>query len=289
MSFLITTDATCDLTENLIPENFDILPMSIFLGDDEFDGKNKVLTHKEFYDKIREGAEPTTSLINEFTATEFFEEKLKAGQDVLHIAFSSGLTSGFVAQTNAVNALKTKYPERKIDIVDSRAASLGQGLLCLYTAKKRDSGATLEETRDYAEDLKSNICHLFTVEDLFHLFRGGRVSKASAVLGTALNIKPTLHMDDAGHLIPDGKVPGRKKALNKLVSKMQELMLPIDQQDVVLISHTDCIDDAQFVAKKIEQATGITNFEFGYIGPVIGSHVGVGTVAIFFLGTERFK
>ena len=288
MSYYITTDATCDFPQQLIGfENFEIIPMSYTIGDTEY-GFDKKLTNQEFYDLVRNGAMPTTSLITTYTASEFFRPILQAGNDILHICFSSGLSSTYQNVLIAVEELKKEFPERKIYMLDSKCASSGEGLLVYYALKARDNGMSIEDNYKETLDRKDHICHYFTPNDLYHLMRGGRVSKTAAIAGTILQIKPILYANVDGKLSSIDKVKGRKKALVELEHYMQSKMIA-EENEIVFISHADCLEEAEFVKEKIIEKTGITNIVIEYIGPVIGSHTGQGTVALFFIGKDKIE
>ena len=215
-----------------------------------------------------------------------FEKFLSAGRDVLVVAFSSGLSGTEGSYRVAAKELKEKYPDRTVLVVDSLCASMGEGLFVDYIVKKADSGATIEETAEYAESLKLHICHYFTVDNLFHLKRGGRVSTATAVMGSVLNIKPVLHVDDAGHLVPVSKTMGRKKSVQALVKYMEELQT-MEKDDPIFISHGDCREDVDYLIRLLEEKFPGHEIVVNYIGPVIGTHSGAGTVALFFKGRRR--
>ena len=240
---------------------------------------------KEFYDKMRGGAMATTALVNPFTARDAMERYLKQGKGVLYLAFSSGLSGSCQSAIAAGKELEEKCPGM-VAVVDTLAASMGQGLLVYYAAEYRKGGHNLSETAAYIEDLKHRLCHYFTVNDLFHLYRGGRVKKSTAIVGTILKIKPLLHVDTEGHLIPVKNIMGRKKALLGLVDRMEEKTKGV-KNDIVFISHGDCIEDAEFVKKEITERFGIQNFVISGIGTVVGSHSGPETVALFFVGTGK--
>lgn len=214
------------------------------------------------------------------------EPFLREGQDILLLVFSSGLSSTYQAATMAVEELSAQYPDRKMAAVDTRCASMGQGLLVYLAAKKRAEGKTMEEVRAWAEEERFHLCHWFTVDDLMYLKRGGRLNAATALVGTALGIKPVLHIDDDGHLINVGKARGRRGALTALVDRMAELAVD-PEKNPVFISHGGCLDDAKMVEKLVKQRLGVKEVVISYVGPVIGAHTGPGVVALFFLGRER--
>ena len=213
------------------------------------------------------------------------EPILQAGEDILYLGFSSALSSTYNAGALAAEQLAEKYPDRKILTVDTLSASMGQGLLVYLTVQQKRAGATIEEARDFAEKNKFHLCHWFTVDDLHHLRRGGRVSATSAVLGTVLNIKPVLHMDNEGRLIFMEKVRGRRASIKRMLEKMRETAIEPEKQ-IVFMSHGDCIEDAEYLAGRIREEWNV-EVVINYVGPVIGSHSGPGTLALFFLGTER--
>ena len=287
--YIIVTDSSCDLTPNLAEETqIEVIPLHLTMEGKEYknylDGRE--IDSKAFYAKLREGITASTSAVNPDIFTEIFENILKDGKDVLYIGFSSGLSSTFHASTIAAEDLAEKYPDSKIYCVDTLAASLGQGLLVYLAAEKKKDGATIEEVRDFVEQNKLHLCHWFTVDDLNHLKRSGRVSATTALVGTMLNIKPILHVDDEGHLINVGKVRGRKASIESMVTHMKESAINPSEQ-TVFISHGDCEEDALTLKKMVEKEFSPKRIEMNTIGPVIGAHSGPGTLAIFFLGDKR--
>lgn len=287
MSIFIFSDTTADYPADAPRKDVEILPMAVRIGNDEYDNINSFITAKEFYTRMRGGEIGNTSMVQPFLAQERFEEKLKAGYDVLYLAFSSALSGTYAGCARVAKELAEKYPERKIIAVDSLNASMGEGLLLWYTVKKRDEGASFEELCEYVKYLVEKGVALFTVDDLTHLARLGRCSKASAMIGTLMSIKPVLHVDEQGRLMPYAKVMSRKKALKALVDGMEERMLPASEQKKVYIGHGDCLDDANLVKKMIQDRFGIEDVEVGDIGPVIGTHTNAGVVALFFLGNSK--
>ncbi len=287
-NFQIITDSGCDLPKEYFAEhNVECVKLGFVMDGVEYLGENgQEIDLRAFYERLRAGAKPTTYQITPEVAEAHMRGALEKGLDVLVIAFSSGLSgtadSYFVAQ----KALSKEYPKRKIFVVDSLCASLGQGLLLDYVVRKADEGASIEETYDFAEGLKLAINHQFTVNDLFHLKRGGRVSSATAIVGTMLNIKPILHVSEEGKLTTTGKVMGRQKSLRRLVENMQEVA-ELAEDDWIFISHADCIEDAKFVQELLRKSYPNNPVFISYIGPVIGSHAGCGTVAVFFKSTKR--
>lgn len=286
--YLITTDSACDLPADYLKKHR-IYTQSLFykLGEEVYGGKRELDPH-EFYTMMRGGQMPTTMAINPEELTEGLTPILKEGYDIIHLAFSSGLSSSCQNAVIAAEDLKEIFPERKITVIDTKCASLGQGLLVHKAVQAMESGCSYEETIQRVQDLLPHMCHVFTVDDLFHLYRGGRVSKTVAVLGTIVNVKPVMHVDDEGHLIPVSKVRGRKKSLTALVDMMEEKIKGYEQEnDTVFISHGDCIDDANFVADQVRKRFGIQDILINYVSPTIGAHSDPGTLALFFIGSKR--
>jgi DegV family protein with EDD domain len=288
-SFLITTDTTADLPEDyLTKHNIDTLSLTYTLEGVTYDREHP-LDVKEFYNTMRNGSLPTTSQVNPETAKTTLKDIAEKNQcDILHIAFSSGLSGSYGSVRIAVQELEEENFPYRILVVDSLCASLGEGLLVHKAVTMRDQGASLDETAKWLEENKLHIVHNFTVDDLNHLYRGGRVSKTAAFIGTIVNIKPILHVDNEGHLIPLSKVRGRKKSLISLVDSMEKQMGSYrDQNNIVFISHGDSVEDAKFVAKLIKERFGIESFLINYVGPTIGAHSGPGTIALFYMGEYR--
>ncbi len=286
--FDIITDTSCDMpTEYLQEHDVAVVKLGFNMDNINYEGESGAsIDAKTFYNKLREGSMPTTYQVTAEQAKPYFEKSLEKGRDVLVIAFSSGLSGTASSFIVAARELSEKYPERKIRVVDSLCASMGQGLLLDYVIKKADEGASIEEVTEYAEDLKLHICHHFTVDDLFHLKRGGRVSAATAVVGSVLKIKPVMHVDNAGKLIPIGKAMGRKKSLHTLVENLLSTM-DMDENDPIFISHGDCMEDVEYVKRLLLEKLPNVKIYVNYVGPVIGAHSGVGTVAIFNKGINR--
>lgn len=287
--FVILTDSSADLSADMVQRlNVEVLPLGFVLDNQTYRNypDNREMDPHEFYDRLRAGDVATTNAVNVAQYVEALEPLLQAGKDVLVLAFSSGLSTTYNSSRLAVEELSAKYPERKLYTVDTLCASLGQGLLVWYAARERDRGHSIEEVRDWIEEHRLNICHQFTVDDLHFLKRGGRISAATAVVGSMLQIKPVLHVDDEGHLINIGKVRGRQAALKALVDRMEETALDSGSL-TVFISHGDCLEDAQTVADMVKKRFGVEEVYINYVGPVIGAHSGPGTVALFYAGTER--
>lgn len=285
--FVIVTDSSADLSAEMVAElGLEVLPLSFTVQDKTYhnypDGREMDLN--AFYRMLREGEMATTSAVNVAEYTAMLEPLLQAGKDVLVLAFSSGLSTTYQSSVIAVNELSEQYPDRKIYTVDTLCASMGQGLLVWLAAQERKRGQSIEAVRDWVEENKLRLCHWFTVDDLHFLKRGGRISAATAVVGTMLSIKPVLHVDDEGHLISMGKARGRGASLTALVDHMEQTATDVD---TVFISHGDCLADAEKVAADVRKRFGTRDVVINTIGPVIGAHAGPGTVALFFLGTKR--
>ena len=284
--FIIITDSSADLPQSVACDmGVTVIPLEV-----NIDGigckYNDEIDIKEFYGWLRDKKGAKTSAVNMEKFCEVFESFAKEGKDVLYIGFSSGLSATFMSGKNAAEEISEKYPDRKVIAVDSLCASLGQGLLVKHAVDKKNSGASIEEVAQFVEDNKLNLCHWFTVEDLFFLKRGGRVSAATAVMGTVLQIKPVMHVDDAGKLINVEKARGRSASINSLFAKMKETAIDPEKQ-TIYISHGDCYDDAKKLADMITAEFGITDILISEVGPVIGAHSGPGTLALFFLGSKR--
>lgn len=289
MSYYITTDATCDFLSDFKADKHVVIPMVYLIDGVEYGIDNK-LTSEEFFERVVNGAMPTTSLITTYFAKSVLEPILKDGNDILHICFSSGLSGSYTNLIAAVDELKSEYPDRKIYLIDSLCACGGEGLLNDVAIYNRDvKGMSIEE--NYASTLEyvQRVQHYFTVTDLYHLLRGGRVSKMQAIFGTMLDIKPVLYCNPNGKLIPISKVRSRKKALLALVDKFVERYNKDEGHFTAYINHSDCLEDAEYVKSKITEKTGFDNIKVGFIGPVIGSHTGKGCVALFFIGDDRYE
>ena len=288
-NFVILTDSSADLSDEMARQlDVQVLPLGFVLDGHTYYNypDNREMDPHLFYDRLRRGDVATTNAVNVAQYTEALEPLLQAGRDVLILAFSSGLSTTYNSSRLAAEELGAKYPERKLYTVDTLCASLGQGLLVWYAARERDRGHSIEEVRDWVEDRKLNLCHQFTVDDLHFLKRGGRISAATAIVGSMLQIKPVLHVDNEGHLINIGKARGRQASLKALVDRMEETA--IDPGSLtVFISHGDCLEDAQTVAGMVKKRFGVEDVYINYVGPVIGAHSGPGTVALFYMGTER--
>ena len=286
--FEIVTDSACDMSkEYLQTRKIECVNLGFTMNNVNYEGENgEKITERAFYAKLRDGAMPTTYQVTSETAKLHIEPLLKAGKDVLIVAFSSALSGTVGSFIVAKRELSRIYPKRKIVVVDSLCASMGEGLLLDYIVKKADEGETLEKTAEYAESLKGRICHYFTVDNLFHLKRGGRVSSMTAIVGSILKIKPVMHVDDGGRLVAIGKAMGRKKSLRSIVDKLFE-EFDGDENDPIFISHGDCDEDVEYVKNLILERLPSNPIQVHYVGAVIGSHAGAGVVAVFCKGKKR--
>lgn len=288
-NYVILTDSSADLSAEMVAQaDVAVLPLSFMIQDQTFQDypDNRDIDPHTFYEKLRGVELVTTAAVNMGQFMEAMEPFLQEGKDVLVLAFSSGLSSTYAASELAVEELKEQYPDRKLYTVDTLSASLGQGMLVWLAAQQRKAGKSIEEVRDWAEENKLNICHQFTVDDLFFLKRGGRVSSTTAVVGSMLHIKPLLHVDNEGHLINIAKARGRHVALKGLVDKMAENAIDPETQ-TIFISHGDCLADAQIVADMVKERFGVKDVLMNFVGPVIGAHAGPGVVALFYYGSAR--
>ena len=287
--YVLITDSSADLSQEMVQElGVTVLPLSFTIQGKVYRNypDNREMDLPLFYDMLRAGELATTSAVNVAEYTQAVEPILQEGKDVLILAFSSGLSSTYQASVLAAGELREKYPDRKIYTVDTLCASLGQGLLVYLAAQEQRKGKSIEEVRDWAEETKLHLCHQFTVDDLHFLKRGGRISATTAVVGSMLQIKPVLHVDNEGHLINIGKARGRQASLKALVDKMEKTVTE-EGRKTVFISHGDCRKDAVTVADMVRERFGTQDIRINFVGPVIGAHSGPGTLALFYLGTER--
>ena len=286
MTYRIVTDSCCDFPEQMYNElNLTQVRLAVTY-------KGQTVTQytedwlKDMFAGLRQGEIASTSAANPQSWQDALEPILQTGEDALVLAFSSGLSTTYQSAVIAAGELAEKYPQRTVRVVDTLCASLGQGLFVYHACRKRDAGMALDALADWCETHKYNLCHWFTVDDLMYLKRGGRVSAATALVGTMLQIKPVLHVDDEGHLINVGKTRGRKASIEALAKKMAETALP-GENDTVFICHGDCLEDAQYLERLVKERYGVKNVLIYYVGAVIGSHSGPGTLALFFMGSSR--
>lgn len=288
-NYVIVSDSSADLSQEMVEKlNLHIIPMPFILKDKVYlnhpDGRE--MNPSAFYQMLRDGESATTNALNASEYEQVLLPLLQQGKDILLVVFSSGLSCTYQSACMAVEELKEQFPDRKIRVVDSLAASLGQGLLLWHAANLKTEGKSIDEVTEWIEQNKLNLCHQVTVNDLHFLKRGGRISSATAVVGSMLSVKPILHIDNEGKLINNAKARGRAAALKSLVDTMEKTAIHPESQ-MVFISHGDCLDDAKLLAQQITDRLGTTEFYFSTIGPVIGAHAGPGTIALFYLGTER--
>ena len=284
--YVITVNSTVDVPKEWLEErHVPVIPLKYTIDGETYTDMEG-LSAKEFFDKLREGKMSTTSQVNPEEAAAELEPYIKEGKDILHLGFSSGLSGTLNSMKIAGEMLEEKYPEAKVIVIDTLCACLGEALLLYKALQQKEKGMNIDELAQWVEENKLHICHDVTVDDLNHLHRGGRISKTTAVLGTLVQIKPIIHMDDNGKLQVIGKERGRKKSLNKIVDMAVEQSKGWDN-DIIMITHGDCIDDAEYVAKLVREKMGIDNILINNIGTVIGSHTGPGVVAVFCMGNKR--
>lgn len=285
--YVITTDMTCDLPLDYAKEKqLDLAPLGVTIKGKNIKGQELFeIDFQKFYDDMRKGELAQTSALSPFDAQEIFEGYLSKGINVIHISFSSALSASYDNASSAMQELLVKYPDSKGVVIDSLCASLGLGLLVVKAIDKMES-LDFDQMVAWIQETKFNVCHYFTPNDLFHLHRGGRVSRTSAIMGSLLGVKPVLHVDDNGKLVPVAKVRGRKQALDTLVKLILERAEGVEN-DIVAISHADCMEDAEYIKNQIQEKTGIEKFIIYSIGPVIGVHSGPSTIAVFMMGNSR--
>ena len=290
MQFKIVTDSSCNLPDEMIEQyDLEILPLRFMVDGETFQSyrKGEKSDLAKFYAMMRAGKVVTTSLPNMAESEELVRGLLEDGNDVYYIGFDSAISGTYGATAALLDNLAAEYPDRKIFHTDTLSASGGQGILVLRAARLAEGGAPIEEVRDWVEANKMGIGHWFTVDDLMYLFRGGRVTRTSAWAGTLLNVKPVLHVDDAGNLIPMEKVMGRKKSILALLKHIKESATQPYSEQTVFINHGDCLEDAQLLRDKIKETLGIEDITIGVIDPVIGAHTGPGILALFFFANGR--
>lgn len=285
MSYQIITDSCCDLTqEQLKALQVSCANLTVLYNGENHSNFSEPAAVKAFYDELRKGVTATTAACNPDDWARLMTAALKEGRDVLVMAFSSGLSTTYQSAVIAAADLREAHPDRKILVVDTLCAALGQGLLVWYACKKRDEGLSIDELHSWVEENKLHICHWVTVDDLNHLKRGGRISAATAMMGSMLNIKPIIYVDNDGHLINTAKVRGRKAAIDLLAGKLEETGI---DQEIAFIAHGDCPEDAAALEKIVKEKYGVKEIITGYVGPVIGAHTGPGVLVLFFMGSHR--
>lgn len=287
--FVLFTDSSCDLPASLADKMaLTVLPLSVYLEEKKYINylDEREISFRDFYAKLRTRCPAKTSAVNMTEFIHLMEPILQSGRDILYIGFSSGLSSTYNAGAAAAKELSEKYPDRKVYAVDSLCASLGQGLLIYHAWHQKQAGKTIDEVRDYLEANKLHLCHWFTIDDLMFLKRGGRIAASTAILGSMLSIKPVMHVDNAGHLINVGKARGRKASIRALADEAEKRGIDLKDQ-TIFISHGDCEEDANYLAGIMRSRFGVKDVLVNYVGPVIGAHSGPGTIALFFMGSER--
>ncbi len=287
--YQIVTDSTSDLTPKLVEElGVTVIPMEFIIGDEVYHNypDAREMSSKEFYARLRAGEMSKTNQINTITFLETFEPYLQNGLDVLYIGFSSSLSGTYERALEAIRQLKEKYPERRVVPVDSLAVSMGEGLLVYYAARRQQEGATIDEAAEWVSVNRFSLSQYFTVDDLNHLKRGGRLSAAAALFGSMLGIKPVLRIDDEGHLIPAAKVRGRKQSLDTLLNQMEKTIQRPEQQTVFIV-HCDSPDDAKYLYKQTKSRVHPKEIIVNDLGPILGAHTGPGGIAIFYLSGNR--
>ncbi|MBN2503817.1 MAG: DegV family protein [Bacilli bacterium] len=289
IDYVLITDSCADLPDQLLKKlEVEVIPLSVLVDGETYYNypDEREITFKEFYELLRQKKSSSTSQLNPEQFLEKFTGFLEAGKDILSISFSSALSGTYESSLVASEELRKKYPDRKIITIDSKCASMGQGLLIHHAATKRLQGESLEDLGAWCEENKLNVSHLFTVGDLNHLKRGGRLSSGKAFLGTLMNVKPLLHVNLDGKLVQTGAARGRRLALNKMVERMR-LTIDKPKEQTIFISHGDCIEDVEYLKEQIALKVPVKGVIDHYIGPVIGSHSGLGTIAIFYFGNDR--
>lgn len=287
--YVILTDSSCDLTHEMVQElGIQVLPLSFHIGDKSYHNwsDNRDMSPEEFYAQVRAGAMPTTAAVNPDQYTAALEPILAGGKDALILSFSSGLSATYQSSEIAAEEMAEQFPDRKIFAVDTLCACMGQGLIVWMACQKKAAGASIEEVRDWVEDNKLRVCHWVAVDDLSHLKRGGRISATTAFVGGMLSIKPIIHVDAEGKLVNVAKTRGRGASLDYLIDRAVKTAVDPEEQ-TMFINHSDCLADAQKVGDAMKEKLGVKNVVYNFIGPVIGAHTGVGTVAFSFLGSER--
>lgn len=286
--YVITTDSTCDLPESFTKENnVDVIPVLYSVDDVVYGTPDSNMDIKDFYDAMRNGIMPTTMACNIEDCKTVFEKYAKDNIDILHLAFSSGLSSTYSNAVIAANDVMEEYPNCKITVIDTLAASMGEGLLVYKAVNLKKEGKSLDEVAAYIEESKGNVISRFTVDDLHHLHRGGRVSKTTAIVGSLINVKPILHVDEEGLLKSLENVRGRKKSLARILDMMEEATRDYKgTNDIAFLSHGDCEEDAKYIASEIEKRFGIKTM-VNILGQTIGTHTGPNLIALFFMGNKR--
>ena len=282
--FKIISDSACDFTSAQM-QDLDVVrvPLTVVLNDVASDDYATDAERHELYEAIRNGAMPSTSAVNPDGWASYMKPILDEGKDVLCLCFSSAMSTTYQSAVIAAQDLIDQYPNRRINVVDTLSAALGQGLLLWYACQRRDAGESLEDVTNWVEENKLKICHWVTVNDLFHLKRGGRISATTAIVGSMLSIKPIIHVNDEGKLMTVSKARGRKAAIDYITAKTAEAT----DKENDFVGHADCPEEAETVANILKEKYGFKNVHVGYVGAVIGAHTGPGVLVTFFLGEKR--
>ncbi len=289
MSYTIVTDSCANLTPAQIDEyRVKVLPLKYYVNDREYISYSHITPEEyaDFYRKLRAKAKITTSLVSREHCDEVLIPLLESGEDLLVLAFSSGLSGTYQNICAAAEDYREQFPDRKIVVIDTLCAALGEGLAVHYAVRLKNEGKSMEDVANWIEENKLHICHIFTIEDLFFLKRGGRLSGTGAVLGSLLGIKPLLHTADDGKLYVTGKTRGRKSSVEYLIKSVEERAENVKDQDIFIV-HGDCEEEAKFVAAELRKRCQVKSVTYNYLDPVIAAHSGPGTLAVFFLGNER--
>lgn len=289
-NYVITTDMTADVPEQMLAtkEDFYVLDMSYVLDGELYDGKtNPYLSVKDFYNKLAEGKMASTSMVTVEEAKDFFAPFLENGQDVLHISFSSALSGCYNSYVSASKELEEEYPNNRVVVIDSLCASSGEALLCYYALKKRDEGMSIDDNGEYCTNLRDHVGHVFTVDDMNHLYRGGRVSRGKAVIGQALKIKPVLTVSNDGKLMAVDTKMGRKPALRSLVEKMNARLTDEYPNDLFIIGNCDAMVDAEVLKNMVLEKHPDANIMFADVTPIVGTHLGKGGITLLYLCSDK--
>lgn len=286
--YFITTDTGADFPPSYLEDNFAMLPLSYIIDGVDYDGKTRAyLPLGQFYDMLESGKTASTSMVPTAAVYEFFADIIgKTGKDILHISFPAAMSGCYEACKEAASKISVDYPGRRVVVIDSKCASVGLGMLCMYALRKRREGASLDENVAYITDLRDHIGHAFTVNNLMYLYRGGRLGRGSAVVGQVMNLKPVIMVDERGALVNISSVMGRKKAMRALVSKMLHDWAG-KEDDLIVIGHGGCADDAAALEAQVTEAIGERKIVVTDVGPIIGSHCGKGMLALIYIAKNK--
>lgn len=288
MKIKIITDSCCDLSQEYLKDNnVEVIPFPYFIDERDYvDDFGNSLSYENFYNFIRKGSMPTTSQITAFSYIQTFKKLVEEGYSIIYIGFSSALSQTYNNSLLAIEEIKEDYPQADITSIDSKSASVGLGLLVYYACEKIREGKTKEDIINWIEDNKLKVNHWFIIDSLDHLCRGGRISSTGAAVGTLLDVKPLLNLDDNGQLRVVKKIRGRKKAIKELINELKTGITNPEEQ-IILINHGDCYQEAEKLRKNIIDEIKVKNTAINYVGPVIGTHTGPGMLCVVFLGNKR--